>query len=78
MNLKSRKSSSARCLAPAAPASPWRQASSSREVSQYKRGCLHILDRQRLEGAACEWYPVIRSLSEVQLATRNESFPTTS
>jgi CRP-like cAMP-binding protein len=30
----------------------------------YQRGCLHILDRQRLESAACECYSVIRSLSE--------------
>jgi CRP-like cAMP-binding protein len=49
-----------------------------RGLIESKRGCLHILDRQRLESAACECYPVIRSLSEVQLATRNGSFPTTS
>jgi CRP-like cAMP-binding protein len=30
---------------------------------EYQRGRVHILDRERLEGAACECYPVIRKLS---------------
>jgi CRP-like cAMP-binding protein len=30
---------------------------------EYQRGRVHILDRQRLESAACECYPVIRKLS---------------
>jgi CRP-like cAMP-binding protein len=30
---------------------------------EYQRGRVHILDRERLEGAACECYPVIRELS---------------
>jgi CRP-like cAMP-binding protein len=30
---------------------------------EYQRGHVHILDRERLEGAACECYPVIRKLS---------------
>jgi CRP-like cAMP-binding protein len=29
---------------------------------EYQRGRVHILDRERLEGAACECYPVIRKL----------------
>jgi CRP-like cAMP-binding protein len=29
---------------------------------EYQRGRVHILDRERLEGAACECYPVIREL----------------
>ena len=30
---------------------------------EYQRGRVHILDRERLESAACECYPVIRKLS---------------
>jgi hypothetical protein len=30
---------------------------------EYQRGNVHILDRERLEAAACECYPVIRRLS---------------
>jgi CRP-like cAMP-binding protein len=30
---------------------------------EYQRGHVHILDRERLESAACECYPVIRKLS---------------
>jgi CRP-like cAMP-binding protein len=30
---------------------------------EYQRGHVHILDRERLEGAACECYPVIRRLT---------------
>ena len=30
---------------------------------EYQRGLVHILDRERLESAACECYPVIRKLS---------------
>jgi CRP-like cAMP-binding protein len=30
---------------------------------EYQRGHVHILDRERLEAAACECYPVIRKLS---------------
>jgi CRP-like cAMP-binding protein len=30
---------------------------------EYQRGRVHILDRERLENAACECYPVIRKLS---------------
>jgi CRP-like cAMP-binding protein len=30
---------------------------------EYQRGRVHILDRERLEAAACECYPVIRKLS---------------
>jgi CRP-like cAMP-binding protein len=30
---------------------------------EYQRGRLHILDRERLEAAACECYPVIRKLA---------------
>jgi CRP-like cAMP-binding protein len=30
---------------------------------EYQRGRVHILDRERLEGAACECYPVIHKLS---------------
>jgi CRP-like cAMP-binding protein len=30
---------------------------------EYQRGRVHILDRERLESAACECYPVIRELS---------------
>ena len=30
---------------------------------EYQRGRVHILDRERLESAACECYPVIRRLS---------------
>jgi CRP-like cAMP-binding protein len=30
---------------------------------EYQRGHVHILDRERLEGAACECYPVIQKLS---------------
>jgi CRP-like cAMP-binding protein len=31
---------------------------------EYQRGRVHILDRERLESAACECYPVIRKLSD--------------
>jgi CRP-like cAMP-binding protein len=30
---------------------------------EYQRGHVHILDRERLEAAACECYPVIQKLS---------------
>ena len=30
---------------------------------EYQRGHVHILDRERLEAAACECYPVIRRLT---------------
>ena len=30
---------------------------------EYQRGRVHILDRERLESAACECYPVIRKLT---------------
>jgi CRP-like cAMP-binding protein len=33
---------------------------------EYQRGHVHILDRERLEGAACECYPVIHKLSNGQ------------
>jgi CRP-like cAMP-binding protein len=35
---------------------------------EYQRGRVHILDRERLEGAACECYPVIRKLGNGLLA----------
>jgi CRP-like cAMP-binding protein len=35
---------------------------------EYQRGRVHILDRERLESAACECYPVIRKLSNNQHA----------
>jgi CRP-like cAMP-binding protein len=31
---------------------------------EYQRGRVHILDRERLESAACECYPIIRKLSD--------------
>jgi CRP-like cAMP-binding protein len=35
---------------------------------EYQRGRVHILDRERLEAAACECYPVIRRLTNNQAA----------
>lgn len=35
---------------------------------EYQRGRVHILDRERLESAACECYPVIRKLSHTTQA----------
>jgi CRP-like cAMP-binding protein len=35
---------------------------------EYTRGRVHILDRERLESAACECYPVIKKLSNGLLA----------
>ena len=35
---------------------------------EYQRGRVHILDRNRLESAACECYPVIRKLSNGLIA----------
>lgn len=38
---------------------------------EYKRGHIHILDRKKLQNAACECYPIVRDL--VDGSSRNES-----
>ena len=38
-------------------------------IIEYQRGKIHILDRQRLEGASCECYWIIRNHFEKILGT---------